>query len=480
MIKNIITGILILNLISSTSIIPLTTNEKQQQNSLLLEDSPGVQWTKLYGTFDWTDHIYQARLTSDGGYILIGSTQSYNSNHYFDAWVIKTDAVGNEIWNKTYNHFESFGESIQQTIDGGYIFCGVFLSDMWLVKINAQGDIQWEKTFNGTRADCVQQVSDGGYILTGYIGYGACLIRTDTEGNLLWEKIYFPLNYSFGWCTLQTSDGGFILTGDTIYYGNTEYAKNYLLKTDQNGNEIWNKSYWNSAEVSRIYSVQQTQDHGYILAGTITSIPWIVRTDENGVELWNRTFSNDLSIAYEIVQTNDGGFILIANNAHAYSCIIKTDANGTTEWELPIGSQTELTGVELTSIQQTLDRGYIVAGIYIDSGFTNGLLMKIGHVPSITITKPINGLYLFDRKILNFFTPLVIGPITIEVVVSDTLYDIDRVEFFVDDSLRYTDTTALYNWHWTTMSFFKHTITITVYNTMGNFSSATINIRKIF
>jgi hypothetical protein len=94
--------------------------------------------------------------------------------------------------------------------------------------------------------------------------------------------------------------------------------------------------------------------------------------------------------------------------------------------------------------------------------------------------KPTNGVYLFDNKLLDFPRPLIIGRITIEATASDTMYTIERVEFSVDGTLQSTDTTAPYNWQWTTWSFFKHTITATAFNSAGNCSTATTTVRKIF
>jgi hypothetical protein len=501
--KKHIISILILFLLLSASFVGVSNQEKQETvdidkselridgdpnfNILHSNETPGIQWCMQYGAVDWPDNIEKVRQTSDGGYILIGDTRSYSPDHYTDAWLVKTDSRGVEEWNRSYGVHGSFnndlGRSVEQTFDGGYIFSGLRNSCFWLVKTDAQGEMQWENTYEAGRVDCVIQVSDGGYIMTGSsgMGMGIDLIRTDSEGTVLWSKIFFPSNYSGGDSVQETSDGGFILAGDTTYYSNyPDHTKSVLLKTDQDGNEQWNKTYWMSADVSRFFSVQQTPDHGYIVSGTINGTPWLVRTDENGSELWNRTFTDLYKGSLEVDQTIDGGFILVAadSSLHYQSCVFKIDADGTIIWELPIESTTGPIATNLRSIQQTTDGGYIAAGSHYPD--TNGFLIKIGHVPHVEIMKPTNGVYLFNKKILDFPRPLIIGRITIEATASDTMYTIEQVEFSIDDSIQSTDTTAPYNWQWTTWSFFKHTITATAYNAVGNCSSETINVLKIF
>lgn len=208
MIKKCVIVLLVFSTLLSPTLSSYAWKGEKLKSDPLLNETPGVQWSKQYGTKEWWDDIRSVRQTSDGGYILVGDTESYSMNHYINAWLIKTDASGNEIWNKTYGRPDDFGTSVQQTSDDGYIFCGADPSGIWLVKTNADGMEQWEKAYAGIRGDCVRQVADGGYILTGWIGFGTCLIRTDAAGTMLWRKIYFPSNLSFGNCVQQTSDGG--------------------------------------------------------------------------------------------------------------------------------------------------------------------------------------------------------------------------------------------------------------------------------
>ncbi len=137
---------------------------------------PLLEWEKTLGGSS-SDYGYSVQQTSDGGYIICGSTSSYGVWNS-DVYLIKTDNAANVQWSKTFGGSDDdYGWSVQQTSDGGYIVCGHTLSygagveDVYLVKTNSAGNAQWEKTFGGSYWDLgysVQQTSDGGYIVCGY------------------------------------------------------------------------------------------------------------------------------------------------------------------------------------------------------------------------------------------------------------------------------------------------------------------------
>jgi len=115
----------------------------------------------------------------------------------------------------------------------------------------------------------------------------------------------------------QTNNGGYILAGYTASYGMGGYDF-WLLKTDERGNEFWNKTYGGSRD-EVCTSSYQTRDGGYILAGYTNSYSaggrdfWLVKTDASGNELWNRTVGKlSDEFCYSIEQTSDGGYILAA------------------------------------------------------------------------------------------------------------------------------------------------------------------------
>jgi hypothetical protein len=168
---------------------------------------------------------------------------------------------------------------VQQTTDGGYIIVGEtrpypsVVCDVYLIKTNSSGDALWTKTF-GSAIDgtgySVQQTTDGGYIIAGSISDGTgsndvYLIKTNSSGDTLWTKTFGGTEWDNGFSVQQTTDGGYIVAGSTSSYGAGAYDV-YLIKTDSNGDTLWTKTIGDINSNSG-HCVQQTADGGYIVAG---------------------------------------------------------------------------------------------------------------------------------------------------------------------------------------------------------------------
>jgi hypothetical protein len=208
-----------------------------------------VRFAKTYGG-GGNDLAYSVRQTSDGGYIVAGWTDFFGAGD-LDIFLIKTYANGNVQWAKTYGGGNRDGAFfVRQTSDGGYIVAGFTASfgtgdwDIFLIKTDANGNIQWAKTYGGTnreQAYSVQQTSDGGYIVAGWTnsfgagGWDIFLIKTDASGNVQWAKTYGGINGEIAFSVQQTSDGGYILAGFTDSFSAGD-ADIFLIKTDANGN----------------------------------------------------------------------------------------------------------------------------------------------------------------------------------------------------------------------------------------------------
>ncbi|MFH1321476.1 MAG: T9SS type A sorting domain-containing protein, partial [Bacteroidota bacterium] len=187
------------------------------------------------------------------GYIIAGHTLSFGAGNV-DVYLIKTNADGDTIWTKTFGGTnEDKGYSVQQTTDGGYIIAGHTYSfgagytDVYLIKTNADGDTVWTKTFGGTSFDygnSVQQTTDGGYIIAGYtMSFGAgnwdvYLIKTSAQGNTLWTKTFGGIYCDRGYSVQQTTDGGYIIAGDKWWSFATGDFDVYLIKTNTQGDVV--------------------------------------------------------------------------------------------------------------------------------------------------------------------------------------------------------------------------------------------------
>jgi predicted secreted protein len=285
---------------------------------LVKTDSSGdMQWNRTYGGRA-EDGAYSVIQTSDGGYALAGYTDSFGAGS-FNFWLIKTDSTGSMTWNKTYGGpGDDEAECVIQTSDGGYALAGYTNSfgagsyDFWLVKTDSSGSMTWNKTYGGPGDDearCVIQTSDGGYALvgmtnsTGAGGYDFWLVKTDSYGTLQWSQTYGGAYDEIANAVVQTSDGGYALAGLTGSYGAGDIDY-WLVKTTSSGSTQWSQTYGGSGD-DEAYSLVQTSDGGYALAGFTTSYgagsydAFLVKTDSSGKSVMPQ--SSPFSIPYSFI-----------------------------------------------------------------------------------------------------------------------------------------------------------------------------------
>jgi hypothetical protein len=350
---------------------------------LLLAQTPDTLWTETYGESNCDDGR-SVQQTTDGGYIIAGYTL-ISSPSNFNVYLIKTDANGDTLWTKTYGGDNlDHGYSVQQTTDEGYIITGRTTSfgagnyDVNLIKTDANGDTLWTKTYGGESSEggwSVQQTTDEGYIITGRTtsfgagSYDVYLIKTDVNGDTLWTKTYGGENSDAGYSVQQTSDGGYIIAGKTGFM--EDYSDSLL---------VWNHG---GRDPYQSHPVRQISSEKHNIKGKTGPLDrryddvYLIKTDANGDTLWTRTYegpggANAVDRGHSVQQTTDGGYIIggetgLAGAGAQDFYLIKTDANGDTLWTRTYGGTLD---DRAYSVQQTTDNGYIITGktgMYITS-----------------------------------------------------------------------------------------------------------------
>jgi uncharacterized delta-60 repeat protein len=347
--------------------------------------SLNAQWARTYGGSE-DDFAWTIQLTPDGGYIVAGTTKSFGDvSGDGDIWILKLASDGTVEWQKTYGVDDPYDEdevySIQQTSDGGYIVGGrdSLSNYSWILKLSSSGDIEWQKSYDSAfrEVHSIQQASDGGYtIALGEISYyssdyhvDSYVVKLSSDGTIEWQKSYGGDSADRSLSMQPASDGGYIVAGGTYSFG-AGNGDVWVLKLASDGSVEWQKSYGGDLR-EEAYSIQQTTDGGYIVAGEAQSFGsgdrdiWVLKLASDGSVEWQKTYGGDSREgAYSIQQASDGGYI-VAGNTESFGVentdiwVLKLASDGSVEWQKTYGGREE---EEASSIRQTTDGGYIVAG----------------------------------------------------------------------------------------------------------------------
>jgi len=268
---------------------------------------------------------------SAGGFALAGDAIVVDSDtdaRHPEMWLVRTDAAGNHLWNRTYGEGGLGG--IVECSDGGFTLVGTTersgvagRCDYYLARTDADGNLLWEHTYGGVECDHARDLagcSDGGFAIVGSsYSYGSdsqvLLVRTDSEGNLLWVQTYGGPDYDSGNCFLELDDG-FLIVGETEAEGLR------IIRTDADGNMIWVRRYLGYAVWRRPAatgfgeSVVKCRNGGFAIAGYGRSSlgiggGWLLRIDDSGNILWDQLFPRtDRDEFYALVESSEGGFVV--------------------------------------------------------------------------------------------------------------------------------------------------------------------------
>ena len=217
---------------------------------LIKIDNEGeLDWSNTFGGSQ-NDNGLSVISTNDAGFAITGMTRSLGDSNG-DVWLIKVNSNGEMEWERTYGGDDTeYGRTIQQTVDGGYIIIGqtesfgLGYNDAYLIKTDSQGNEIWSQTFGGQGTDQGRQVVntlDEGYLISGYTdsfgtlgGFNFWLVKANSLGELEWQRFYGEQGDDRGLSGIQTSDGGYAIAGYTNS-GTSSGSDILFIKTDDNG-----------------------------------------------------------------------------------------------------------------------------------------------------------------------------------------------------------------------------------------------------
>ncbi|MFN0276133.1 MAG: T9SS type A sorting domain-containing protein [Chitinophagales bacterium] len=419
--------------------------------TLVSQTAPGIEWQRVIGGSSG-DYLSSIQITDDDGYILAGDSHSGISGDKtesnlggLDYWVIKIDSNLQIVWQ---NSFRGTGyddlQDMRLTSDGGCVVGGSSQSphsadksedyfasssgystyDYWVVKVDALGGLEWENTIGGDQNDyftTLLQASDGGYLVggwsysgisgdkteAGFVTYGDYwILKLDNEGNIEWQNTIGGNTYDYLVKANQTLDGGYILgsysdseaSGDKTEsriddgIGLCCYSDYWIVKIDSLGNVEWDETI-GGYEEEILTDIKQTSDGGYIVGGHSKSGVsgdktegviagfdyWILKLNPSGNIQWQRTLGGDKDDICTSVEIANDGFLVggyslsdasgnksentIGTGDKNDYWIVKLDLLGNVMWDNTIGGA----GHDyLTSIQHLSDESFLLGG-YSDS-----------------------------------------------------------------------------------------------------------------
>lgn len=329
-----------------------------------------LEWSKTFGgTKD--DRANDIMATSDGGFAILGYANSADGDASTNAgaqdfWLIKLDASGNLIWQKSFGYAgNDYGNTLIETNDNGYLITGVLDvsasggegnsrivqrhagGDIWALKLDAMGNTEWTRYYGGSFTDTAYGIAktvDNGYVIVGSSDsddvdiannkgtYDFWVLKIASTGEVLWEKSFGGTEIDEARAIIPSNDGSFIIVGDTRS-SDTDVSSNngaadlWMLKISSEGTLIWEKSFGGTSfDVAR--SITKTQDNGFLIAGSSRSSDgdvttnqgqndaWILKVDANGALEWQRTLGgSQIDFVYDAVQLSNGAVIAVGESS---------------------------------------------------------------------------------------------------------------------------------------------------------------------
>jgi len=364
-VKNDTTHSLVLNLTDPLKYYQIIVEDQWgffSESSIVQAKMPFTMIKNYGGTQN--ERGYSVKQTSDGGYVIVGSSTSYGAGGS-DLWILKVDGLGEFSWSKTYGgQGNDIGRDITQTSDGGYIITGYTKSfssggdmDLWLIKTDANGESclysdggtcsenssKWIKSFGTSGNDygtSVQETSEGDFIVAGKSGRipSVFVIKTNSSGEKIWENLYGTGPGDRAQYIIERQDLGFLIVGK-------ENANNVddnlcLINIDTDGAEVWHSLYGGGGADGGNH-ISEVSGGGYIIAGATKSYGngnwddlWLVKTSTGGSMEWQKTFGGSYTETGNYAHEKDAGGYMITGSTESIGqglydiWVVSTDYTG--------------------------------------------------------------------------------------------------------------------------------------------------------
>lgn len=336
-------------------IYTITYNVSDDAGNSATEVTRGVNVVIFHSTFgrvagrsDTGSEIIEA---PGDNYVVVGTSSSAGVGRP-DIWVIKIDGNGDEVWNKVFGTNKSdSGYSLCLTSDGGYAILGSSQAtppETWVIKLDENGDEIWRQVRERGGSRIIENSKDELLLAGNYVNpvsgdVDVLVIKLDKFGDELWSRTYGGTGNDTGADIIETTDGNYIVAGATTSFG-AGSADAWIIKTDENGNEIWAKSF-GGPEVDTASSIIETSDGNYTFAGSTYSYGgggrdiWVVTIDQNGNEIWNTAIGTGKNEwGADIAEASTGGYLITGGKSESLGTgedellVVKLDQSGNVEW----------------------------------------------------------------------------------------------------------------------------------------------------
>ena len=364
-VKNDTTHSLVLNLTDPLKYYQIIVEDHWgffSESSIVQANMPFTMIKNYGGTQN--ERGYSVKQTSDGGYVIVGSSTSYGAGGS-DLWILKVDGLGEFSWSKTYGgQGNDIGRDITQTSDGGYIITGYTKSfssggdmDLWLIKTDANGESclysdggtcsenssKWIKSFGTSGNDygnSVQETSEGDFIVAGKSGRipSVFVIKTNSSGEKIWENLYGTGPGDRAQYIIERQDLGFLIVGKEN--ANNVDDKLCLINIDTDGAEVWHSLYGGGGADGGNH-ISEVSGGGYIIAGATKSYGngnwddlWLVKTSTGGSMEWQKTFGGSYTETGNYAHEKDAGGFMVTGSTESIGqglydiWVVSTDYTG--------------------------------------------------------------------------------------------------------------------------------------------------------